>query len=606
MYKFKKILSLLIISVIWLTATVGTVPFDISAETITTAYIEGTDVRVRNTPSTASSSSIIEKISNTSATVLSSVKNAEGTWYQITYYNGTTQITGYIFYDSSYIRIVKYNPDAAFEEKIKAFPSSYQTALKSLHAAYPNWEFVPEPISLSFSQAVALQTENMRKQVEVSSGNESWRSMGAGSYDWSKGAWAQSNGGWTGASREVIAYYMDPRNFFNVSGIFQFMKQTYTAQTTEADVNEVIKGTFMEKGYKTFDGDAYGGSYAKLFLAAGKEAGIDPCVLVAAIIQEQGTCIDKNGNVALTPLISGTYKGYEGYYNFLNISASGANTTAVIVNGLEKAKKEGWNSIPESIKGGAKFYKEKYINRYNNATKNQDTYYYQDFNVQNTNEIWHQYAQAIHDANSKGSFLNKCYQSDSKYALTFRIPVYTDMPSAASPLPAKNSNKNNYYFSNISNVTPTFSMFTYSYSLHVAGDTSITATPVSGASYDGYKSFSLKEGNNTVTLKVKSETGYITNYVISVTATKDCTLTVNGGGGSTAPSTQGSTVKKGDTNGDGSITIRDLANVRLHLLGITLLKGNNLTGADTNKDGKVTIRDLANVRLHLLAITKLN
>lgn len=591
---FKKILSVFIVSVLIVTSFTGVFTLQTSASTIITAYIEGTDVRVRSTPSTASSSSIIEKISNTSATVLESVKNSEGLWYKITYHNGTNQITGYIFYDSSYIRIVEYNPDASFEEKLNAFPQSYRTALKALHAAYPNWEFTPDPVATAFSDAVAQQSVNMRKQVQINSNTVSWRSMGQGSYNWSTNKWDDKNGGWTGASREIIAYYMDPRNFLNSSEIFQFMQQTYNNQTTESDVNKVIAGTFMEKGYTAKKGDVYGGSYAKVLIAAGKASGIDPCVLAAAIIQEQGS----KGS---SSLISGTYKGYEGYYNFFNVGASGDNSTEVIVNGLKRAQKEGWNSVPSSIIGGAEFYKKGYITRYNNALKNQDTYYYQDFNVHNTSELWHQYAQAIHDASSKGAILKKAYQSSTNSKLKFRIPIFTDMPSSPSPKPAQSTKKNNYYFSDISvsGLTPSFSMFNYSYSLYVSGNTTVYVKPVSGASYAGNQSYSLKKGDNTVSLKVKSETGYITDYVINVQATKACTLTVS----TKSPPASTVSVKRGDTNGDGNITIRDLANIRLHLLGITKLKGDNLTGADTNGDGSITIRDLANVRLHLLGIS---
>ena len=61
-------------------------------------------------------------------------------------------------------------------------------------------------------------------------------------------------------------------------------------------------------------------------------------------------------------------------------------------------------------------------------------------------------------------------------------------------------------------------------------------------------------------------------------------------------------IVKGDTNGDGKITLSDLANIRLHLLGKFVLKDNNSLGADTNKDGKISLNDLANVRLHLLGL----
>ncbi len=650
MLKLKKLLSVFITAVLIVTGTVGVVPVHSYAEEakITYAYIEGSNVNVRALPSKTANG--IAQISYSSATVLGSVKNAEGTWYNITYNSEGKQITGYILYNSEYIRIVEYSPDANFDEKLKAFPASYHQALKDLHAAYPNWVFEPDRVNLSFADAVAQQSVNMRKQVQVTSSTVSWRSMGQGSFNWSTNKWAQDNGGWTGASREVIAYYMDPRNFLTSSGIFQFMQQSYSEATAESDVRKITAGTFMANKYPAKEDDPYDGSYDKLLVAAGKAANIDPCVLAAAILQEQGS-------KGTSSLISGTYKGYEGYYNFFNVGASGGTTAAVIANGLKTAKEKGWNSVPAAIIGGAEFYKKGYIYRYNNATQNQDTYYYQDFNVHNTTskcsctkgdttkcncDLWHQYAQAVHDANSKGSILNKAYQSKSDYTLKFRIPVYSDMPDSASKLPAKSTNKNNYYFSNISvsGLTPSFNMFCYDYSLYVTKNTVVTVSPVKGATYAGENSYSLKKGDNVITLKVKSQTGYITDYVISVRASIACKLTINVGEADddkpstpdnpssstpsstpsssnpttsskpttstpSKPSSTPSKVKRGDTNGDGKIAIRDLANIRLHLLGITVLKGNNLTGADTNGDGKITIRDLANVRLHLLGITLL-
>ena len=56
----------------------------------------------------------------------------------------------------------------------------------------------------------------------------------------------------------------------------------------------------------------------------------------------------------------------------------------------------------------------------------------------------------------------------------------------------------------------------------------------------------------------------------------------------------------GDNNGDGKITILDLANVQKHLLKKSLLTGAYLSATDTNKDGSITIIDLANFQKHLL------
>ncbi len=568
----------------------------LSAETVITAYIEGTDVRVRETPSAANNNNIIEKISNTSATVLEEKKiSSSEIWYKITYTNVSgKKITGYVFYDPDYIRIVEYNPDASFEEKLKAFPESYREALRNLHAVYPNWEFIPDPIKTSFSEAVADQLVNMRKQVQVGSSVHpiSWRSMGLGSYDWDEGKWVTTNGGWTGASREVVAFYMDPRNFLNSKEIYMFLEQSYNSKVqNEAGVKKIIKGTFLEKAYTPASGETGSGSYLKVIMTAAKESGVNPYIIASKIIQEQGV-------KGTSGLISGTYDGYKGYYNFFNVNATGSTTTAVIKSGLQYAKDKGWNTRYKSILGGAKFLGNDYI------SVGQDTYYYQDFNVKG--ELWHQYAQAVHDAYNKGKNLADTYQTQYDMALSFKIPVFTDMPSKASAQPAKNDKKNNYYFSSVSvsGLTPSFNKYTYEYNLAVKGDTAVKVKAVSGATNTSKSEYALKKGSNTVTLSVKSETGYTMKYIINVSASKACTLYVNSSGKlpEGAESTPEPEIMIGDTNGDGKITILDLAKIQMHLLKVKNLSGNNLTAADINLDGKVTIVDLARVQMHLLKV----
>ena len=72
-------------------------------------------------------------------------------------------------------------------------------------------------------------------------------------------------------------------------------------------------------------------------------------------------------------------------------------------------------------------------------------------------------------------------------------------------------------------------------------------------------------GQNTVVLTVKSQSGYTNNYTLNVRADKACTITVNG------TNTATPSYKKGDTNGDGQINGRDLANVQMDILGVKKL-----------------------------------
>ena len=61
-------------------------------------------------------------------------------------------------------------------------------------------------------------------------------------------------------------------------------------------------------------------------------------------------------------------------------------------------------------------------------------------------------------------------------------------------------------------------------------------------------------------------------------------------------------IVKGDSTGDGRITMDDLVAIQTHILGISALRGDAFTGADTNSDNVVNGRDLANVNMHLLGV----
>lgn len=559
---------------------------NVSADVIQTLYVKGSDVRVRTGPSL--SAPIIEKIGNTYGTILDST-SAEGyTWYHISYENGTK--TGYVAFDDEWAEIHTYNPDASFEEKLLGFPESYRNKLRLIHSEYPNWDFIPDPVSTSFYELVALESVNMNKQINYSAGHFSWQSMERGSYDWNISSFVVTNGGYTGASKELIAYYMDPRNFLNSTEVFMFLQQKGFDVNTQtiSGVRSIVSGTFMDSSSSYYN-PAHGIDYAEVIMEAARQSNVSPYILAAKLRQECGVRGDGG-------LISGSYPGYEGLYNYFNFKASGATKDLVIQNGLTFARNAGWNTRSASIIGGASKFASEYIN------DGQDTFFYMDFNVKNVGKLWHQYAQAVYDADSKGKGAASPYKENKSGYLTFKIPVYPDLPANECPKPLENGTLNNYYLGSMSapGLTPSFDKYENNYALHVSGDSSISVTAIQDtARVSAPSSFDLYAGTNYITIPVVSQSGYTNNYYITVVADNACKLYVNGSNGVAS-------VVRGDTNGDGQITLRDLANVRLHLLGLINLTGDNYTGADTNADGQLNLRDLANVRLHLLGLKSIS
>lgn len=598
-----KSLSFLLVISLLISALFTQFSFNVLAET-RKGIVTANTLNIRESANTSSNSKIVGSVSSgatvqinhetTGQTITDGISS--NVWYNITY-NG---ITGYA--SSVYISVVpEYNNDPDFENSISAFPESYKPYLRTLHAQYPNWKFYADNINLTFDEAVEYQIitneedEKSNYKVVQNSSAKSWFSLGFGAYEWTTGKWIAYDDKWHMASREVIKHYIDPRTYLNFSSIYAFFPQNYdSASQTEEGVKKIIKGSFLENNYSDSNDTAYGGSYSKVLMEAAKSSNVSPYVLAGIILQEQG-----NGT---SFMISGKYSGYEGYYNFFNINTYGNSDAEKAKSGLGYAKEKGWNTRSKSIIGGAKFCANNYV------SANQNTYYYMNFNVKNTDRMWHQYATNIADTYGKAQNLSKNYAGLKDAELDFMIPVYKNMPTSACDLPAKTDKLNNYYINQISisgpgtstSLTPSFNKFTYDYTLNVWDDTNISVNVPTGASYVSASSFKLNVGQNRVVLTVKSESGYTNDYVISVKADKACTLYINN------PSLPVATYKKGDTNGDGQINGRDLANVQMHILSVKTLSGDSSKAADTNGDDQINGRDLANIQMHILGIKKLS
>lgn len=314
----------------------------------------------------------------------------------------------------------------SFEESISDFPESYKPYLRELHEKYPDWVFEAFETGLEWDTVIdnEVGTKNL---VDHNASSENLKSKESGHYNQSTDTYVQMDSGFVVANRLAVEYFMDPRNFLNEEGIFQFEQLTFSDAVTMEDVESVLKGTFMAESkitYYTSDGSKKTSSktYAQVIYEAGQEYNVNPCYLASKIRNEVGA----DGSAS----VSGTHSVYPGIYNFYNIGAT--DGTGAITRGLQWAN-EGttylrpWTTPAKAIKGGAAYIAEKYID------KGQFTGYLQKFNVNKATGslYYHQYMTNLTGACSQG------YTSYTAYAKTgslyqtyvFSIPVYENMPS---------------------------------------------------------------------------------------------------------------------------------------------------------------------------------
>lgn len=318
-----------------------------------------------------------------------------------------------------------------FETQIAAFPSGYKTYLRQLHEKYPNWVFQAVETGINWSDAV--KNENIGETSLVSTAaSDAFKSHDIGDYTPSTDTYKQYDAGFVRANSFTVGYYMDPRNFLNERGIFQFEQLSFSSSITVSVVEQVLKGSFMSNKKITYY-DTKGKQhtldvkYSEAIYNAGKKYNVNPCYLASKIINEVG----KNGSGST----SGKRSGYEGYYNFYNIGAtSGSNP---IANGLTYAKggssgtatsyQRPWTDPEKAIMGGAEFIASGYI------SKGQDTGYFQRFNVSPdavSKTYTHQYMTDISGAFYQSSTTYTTYNSLSLMGIkrVFKIPVYKNLP----------------------------------------------------------------------------------------------------------------------------------------------------------------------------------
>ena len=353
--------------------------------------------------------------------------------------------------------------DAEYKEKLISlgFPADYAEMLAELHILHPEWNFTPLMVTelnskYTWDYVLYMESDDEpnRSLVPTASAYSAYRhETNTTLYD----------AGYYQASKEAVAYFMDPRNFLNEKDIFQFENLAYNSSVTLAQVNSVIAGTFMEKA-KLENGK----TYAEYFIEVGKELGISPIHLASRARQEQGNSgtssqisgkagdklwyyYDKkiqveDGKMVNAPSSGHSYESlikYNGLYNMYNVNATGSGRFPILLNGMtaaeagtpEMASKWGgspsWNTKWKAIYGGAHKLAGSYIGNY------QNTLYLQKWNVDNrslsktgiSKNFWGQYMQNIDAAllEARTAYNSAAESECLDCAYNFLIPVYADI-----------------------------------------------------------------------------------------------------------------------------------------------------------------------------------
>ena len=316
---------------------------------------------------------------------------------------------------------------------INNFPESYKKLLQKLvnKTGHTNWKFVALYTDIDWNELVSKESQDLKNTIIKNEANNYPES-------WYCSCGKEGDAGYYCASKDIISYYLDPRNFLTEITIFQFLDLSNKLNVSVSDIEKLVDGTFL-------DGEANGIRYAQMIYDASKESGESAYSLVIKIFQELG----KNPQGNMPYVVSGLDEKYPNVYNFFNYGAKDGDNNIELA--LEYAYNAGWTTPYKAIVEGAKLLSNNYLNQ------GQNTKYTYKFDIiGNTLEklYEHQYMTNVQDPNNQANMLYEAYYNNGflNRDLTFIIPVYKNMPTYVK-LPS-NETGNLYYVS--SNYTSVF------------------------------------------------------------------------------------------------------------------------------------------------------
>lgn len=578
----------------------------------TDAYVNDDEINVRTGPGTGygtvlfNGSKSIRLYRGQYVRVIAVQRGSDGyDWYQIVFvYKGYTKV-GYM--RSDFVTYI--GDDRAYRKYLdeQGFPKSYQPYLRALYAASGGkWTFVAYKTGLDWKKALEMES-TLGVSLIHRNYDPAQRSTAPGAYDSSTGEWRQFESGWYAASRETVAYYMDPRSYLTDGTCIAFEKlsggEGVTHEqikkvladcvwATDEIIDEFIKAGSKEELEKQKQADiqrlrSEGKTDAANSLEKVTVTGVSPIFLAVKARGEIGTGATQNATGY--PLSDG-----KKYYNFFNVGAYGGSDPNY--NGILYAQSKGWDTTYKALLGGSWFIFRNYIE------DGKDTTFLQRFNFTPLYTYSYQYATDITYAYLSGGW--NIYQAYVKNGLadselTFSVPVLENMPSVTK-LPT--TRYEDEYVDPEPEPEP-------------EPEPNPEPDPGPSGHYDYVNELNLRLSDSylsgfTLGTPVKS----LISQIKSVN--KNATVTVTDGGAAVADSTLVATgqvltiqdaagtytytcVVYGDANGDGRIAATDLLAVKKHILGTQTLSGAYARAAQLS-GSKIAATSLLAIKKHIL------
>lgn len=528
--------------------------------------------------------------------------------------------------------------------ELAGFPESYWEGLCTLKESHPNWSFEADINGLDFQTSVDKESADGKTLIQTK--NEGYLNTNDQSYDYLTDQFIPKEGKtWYNADPRVIAYYLDPRNFFDEKYIFMFEKLSFDEkyQTIEA-IEAVLNNRDIAQK-------------ASVIFESSQDSNINAIYIASKIRQETGGNYS-NYSLAGKAITVGKNK-YDHIYNPYNIGAYTGAYDGLVWAASGTSFLRPWIDLDVAIKGGANYIASNYMG------KGQDSIYFQKFNTSSYsgyNPYAHEYMTNVQGAASEASIAYNGYQKMDlldKTAFSFIIPVYEKMNASNYELPNK-GNPNNHLSKILINdkELKNFAHDNFAYTYYVA--TAVNkinievATINSKTTVKGVGEITLDKNENIIDIVVTAENGDEQTYQITVIKTEGIDIAIDDlieelnipitdnymilSAGYTIENlltkvnkiastakvtvndkesglistsdviviTNGSESKtfnaviKGDVNGDGNINVQDLLRIQKYILGYVDLNASQMKAADTNQDQAVNAVDLLRVQKHIL------